>query len=92
MPPINVAILFARGHLARKSSIVEVPYGTTVTLTVTSDVVDEVHLRGYERSVPTTPEAPGVLQFTADRLGQYPADLELRAINLIEFVVVPADP
>lgn len=85
----TTAILFERGALARKSDQVHVVPGTTVTLAVTSDVADDIHLHGYNSLAPTVPGGEARLQFDADRPGRYVAELEGRALPLVEFIIEP---
>lgn len=65
----------------------EAPLGATVSIEVTSDVADEVHLHGYDKTVDVTPDAPATLTFTADIPGIFEVELESRAIKLIDLVV-----
>jgi heme/copper-type cytochrome/quinol oxidase subunit 2 len=65
----------------------EAPVGSTVSIQVTSDVADEVHLHGYDKKVDVTPDAPATLTFTADIPGIFEVELESRAIKLIDLVV-----
>lgn len=43
---------------------VEVPVGSTVRLTVESDVRDEIHVHSYEEELTLRPDEPGTVQFT----------------------------
>jgi hypothetical protein len=61
--------------------------GSTVSIRVTSDVADEVHLHGYDRKVDVTPDAPATLTFTADIPGVFEVELESRALKLLDLVV-----
>ena len=54
---------------------VEVPLGATVRFTVTSDRADELHVHGYDRTLPLTPGTPGVLEIVADVPGVFEAEL-----------------
>ncbi len=65
----------------------EAPLGSTVSIEVTSDVADEVHLHGYDKKVDVTPDAPATLTFTADIPGIFEVELESRAIKLIDLAV-----
>jgi hypothetical protein len=65
----------------------EAPVGETVSIRVTSDVADEVHLHGYDKKVDVAPGAPATLTFTADIPGIFEVELESRSIKLIDLVV-----
>ena len=65
----------------------EAPLGSTVSIQVTSDVADEVHLHGYDKKVDVTPDAPATLTFTADIPGIFEVELESRSLKLIDLVV-----
>jgi heme/copper-type cytochrome/quinol oxidase subunit 2 len=58
-----------------------------VSIRVTSDVADEVHLHGYDKKVDVAPGAPATLTFTADIPGIFEVELESRSIKLIDLVV-----
>ncbi|TAK70286.1 MAG: hypothetical protein EPO13_04915 [Actinomycetota bacterium] len=49
----------------------DVPLGSTVRLTVNSDVVDEVHLHGYDVEETVRPGNPAVITFKADQPGLF---------------------
>lgn len=55
---------------------VQVPLGEEVTLRVTADVVDEVHVHGYDLLAPVAPGEPAELVFTADVPGIFEVELE----------------
>lgn len=65
----------------------EAPVGEVVSIEVTSDVADEVHLHGYDKKVDVTPGAPATLTFTADIPGIFEVELESRGVKLIDLVV-----
>lgn len=54
---------------------VEVPVGSTVRLTVTSDVADEVHVHTYEEEITLRPGNPGSVEFTADIPGLFEVEM-----------------
>jgi heme/copper-type cytochrome/quinol oxidase subunit 2 len=55
---------------------VQVPLGEEVTLRVTADVADEVHVHGYDLLAPVAPGQPAELAFTADVPGIFEVELE----------------
>jgi hypothetical protein len=60
-----------------------------VTLVVTSDVSDEVHLHGYDKMVDVTPQKPGRLVFVASIPGRFEVELEDRALPIADLEVRP---
>jgi FtsP/CotA-like multicopper oxidase with cupredoxin domain len=55
---------------------VPVKEGTSVTLEVTSDVADEVHVHGYDLMRDVTPDAPATITFDATIPGVFEVELE----------------
>ncbi|MGH3611141.1 MAG: hypothetical protein ACRDRK_00670 [Pseudonocardia sp.] len=66
---------------------VAVPVGSTVELVVRSDVADEVHLHGYDRSSFVTAGASTTLRFVADIAGVFEVELEQRGDRLVRLEV-----
>ncbi len=58
-------------------------------LVVSSDVVDEVHLHGYDKSVDVTPGTPARLAFVASLPGRFEVELEDRALQIADLEVSP---
>jgi len=55
---------------------VPVKLGTSVTLEVTSDVADEVHVHGYDLMQDVTPDGPATVTFDATIPGVFEVELE----------------
>ena len=66
---------------------VKVKLGSKVTLRVTSDVADEVHLHGYDKHVDVEKGGTADLTFTADVPGVFEVELESRALQLVRLQV-----
>ncbi len=66
-----------------------VPLGSEVRLTVTADISGEVHLHGYDLRAPLSPEAPSIIEFTADIPGIFEMELEGGHRLLLELEVRP---
>lgn len=75
------------GKLVKAPGTVDVQRGEHVTLTVTADVADEVHLHGYDLSVEAVPGRQATLEFLADIPGRFEAELENVHMTLVEFQV-----
>ncbi|MGC7098768.1 hypothetical protein ACPZ19_29200 [Amycolatopsis lurida] len=49
--------------------------GTAVTIEVTCDTTDELHVHGYDKAAPCGPGAPASLTFTADVPGVFEVEM-----------------
>ncbi|UJW31268.1 hypothetical protein L3Q67_39780 [Saccharothrix sp. AJ9571] len=49
--------------------------GSPVTIEVTCDATDELHVHGYDKAAPCEPGAPASLTFTADVPGVFEVEL-----------------
>ena len=65
----------------------QVAKGSTVTLRVTSDIVDEVHLHGYDKAVNTVANQPVQIVFKADASGVFEVELEKKGLKLVDIEV-----
>jgi hypothetical protein len=63
--------------------------GQRVTLVVRSDVADEVHLHGYDRSVDVDSGQTARLVFTASIPGRFEVELEDRGLQIADLEVRP---
>lgn len=66
-----------------------VDLGSMVRLVVTADVADQVHLHGYDLSVPVTPAEPGAIEFVADIPGVFEIEMEESGLKLADLEVSP---
>lgn len=71
----TIEVMFADGEVSGETGRVPVPLDETVTIVVTSDVADEVHVHGYDVSAPVAPGEPAVLTFEATIPGVFEAEL-----------------
>ena len=69
--PVSIAITVSGGEVSGVEDVTAVPFGSPVTIEVTSDSDGSAHLHGYEVIVETRPDAPSVIEFTADRAGRF---------------------
>ena len=65
----------------------QVPLGGTVSLTVTSDVADEVHVHGYDRTLELVPGTPATVEFPADIPGVLEVELHGSGLALTSLQV-----
>jgi hypothetical protein len=77
----RIEVTFAHGKATGDTGRVQVPLGTSVTLVVTSDVADEVHVHGYDIEKELTPGNPVTLQFDATVAGVF--EVELHHANTV---------
>jgi hypothetical protein len=75
-PRPTFSITYAKGHVAGGTRRLKVAYRAKVSIQVTSDVADEVHLHGYDVMVDVAPGHPALLTFTAKLRGVYKIELE----------------
>lgn len=71
------------GTVDTAEDTVEVAVGGTVRVTVTSDVDDEVHVHGVDRTVDLSAGVPATLEFTVDEPGVY--EVETHGSHLLLF-------
>lgn len=83
-----IDIVFENGSVAGETRIT-VPLGEDVVVTVESDIVDHVHLHGYDIFADVAPGAPGTIEFTADIPGIFEVELEDSGARLVELEVTP---
>ncbi len=67
----------------------KVAQGDRVTLLVTSDVADHVHLHGYDLMADAGPGTTARIVFVADVPGRFEIELEERGIQIGELTVEP---
>ncbi len=69
--PVSIAVTIANGKVTPSGATYEVSVGSKVTITVTSDAADTVHVHGYEIEKEVVAGTPTVITFTADKTGSY---------------------
>ena len=87
--PVEVRIVVENG--APKGGIVRqtVSQGDSVVLVVTSDVADEIHLHGYDKSKDVPAGGTIRLPFTATVPGRFEVELEQRGVQIADLTVNP---
>ena len=87
--PVEVTIVVENG--APKGGIVRqtVSKGDHVVLVVTSDVADEIHLHGYDKSKDVPAGGTIRLSFTATLPGRFEVELEQRGVQIADLTVNP---
>jgi len=77
---------FAGGKVSGDSRVT-VKLGDQITVRVTSDVAEEVHIHTYDRKVELEPNVPGEVTFTADIPGVHEVELEDAGLHLFSLEV-----
>ena len=87
--PTVVSIVVVNG--APEGGIVRqtVSKGDRVVLVVKSDVADEIHLHGYDKSTDVTAGGTARLPFTATIPGRFEVELESRGVQIADLTVNP---
>jgi len=82
-----VAITVAGGKVTGPQGRVKVAKDATVTLRVTSDVADEIHLHGYDKKADVPQGGTADLTFRADLTGVFEVELEQHGLQLTQLQV-----
>lgn len=82
----SIQITVEDGWLVNGPEIVTVSQGDDVVISITSDRADELHLHGYDITVPLQANTPATLSFTAKYPGRFGYELHHahREIGAIE--------
>ena len=72
----TINITYAGGKVSGVSAVIKVKLKSTVTLVVTSDVADEVHVHGYDKMADVTKGGTVTIVFTATLPGKWEVELE----------------
>ena len=88
--PSSVRIrIQARGDGSGSIRRVTIEQGQRVTLIVSADVADEVHVHGYDLMADVAPGSPARISFEASVPGRFEVELESRALQIAELRVGP---
>ena len=79
----------ARGDGSGSIRRVAIKQGQRVTLIVSADVSDEVHVHGYDLMADVAPGSPARISFEASVPGRFEVELESRALQIAELSVTP---
>jgi heme/copper-type cytochrome/quinol oxidase subunit 2 len=83
----RIEVTVAGGEVTGDTGRVHVPAGTSVTLVVTSDVADEVHVHGYDLTAELVPGQPAELPFDATIPGVFEVELHEAGTVLLSLQV-----
>ena len=82
-------IVVAGGKLASGPAVISVAQGTPVTLRITTDHADELHLHGYDLTLKLPKGQAAELSFVADRSGRFEYELHHAHLDLGALEVQP---
>lgn len=82
-----IALTVQGGQVAGDTGRVEVPLGTPITINVTSDVADEIHVHGYDKEAQIPAGDTGTVSFTADIPGVFEVELHKSGKQLFQLQV-----
>jgi hypothetical protein len=85
--PTTVSIVVVNGQPQGGIVRQTVSKGDRVVIVVKSDVADEIHLHGYDRSTDVTAGGTARLPFTADLPGRFEVELESRGVQIADLTV-----
>ena len=89
-PQNQVFVLAVQNRkLVSGPSLLTVHQGDTVTITITVDETEELHLHGYDQHIDVEKDVPGSLTFTANIAGSFPFELENSKTDLGTLQVLP---
>jgi FtsP/CotA-like multicopper oxidase with cupredoxin domain len=82
-------IVLKNGRRVSEPAVLQVHQGDDVTLRVTSNAPDELHLHGYNLTLQVSPQSPATLRFTAKLTGRFPIESHKTEASLGAVEVYP---
>ena len=82
----DIVVTVVQRKVTPPTGRVEVAKGSLVRITVTSDVADELHIHGYDKTLRLPAGAPASIELRADRTGLF--EVETHASHLVLFQLV----
>ncbi len=83
----TISITVRGGQVTGETGTVTVALGTPVTVSVTSDVADEIHVRGYDRKAEIPAGSTGLVSFTTNAPGVFDVELVGSKLQLVQLQV-----
>lgn len=83
----TITVRISEGKVDGVPARVEVDRGTPIRIEVTSDRSDELHVHGYEKTVPLPAGSPAVVTFVADVAGVFEVETHDSGRLLFQLVV-----
>lgn len=82
----EIVVSVAKRKVTPPTGRVEVAKGNLVRITVTSDVADELHVHGYDKSLALPAGTPASIELRVDRTGLF--EVETHSSHLVLFQLV----
>lgn len=82
----EVVVTVAKRKVTPPTGRIEVARGNLVRITVTSDVADELHVHGYDKTLTLPAGAPASIELRVDRTGLF--EVETHSSHLVLFQLV----
>ncbi|MFF7439354.1 hypothetical protein [Streptomyces sp. NPDC008122] len=86
-PGRTVTLVIAGTTVQPPPSRIELKKGERLTLRITGDRADTVHVHGYDRELPLSPGTPATLTLTVDRTGLFEVETHESGLVLTQLVV-----
>jgi plastocyanin len=83
----TISMRISQGKVEGVPAEVEVNRGTRVRLEVTTDRGDELHIHGYDKTVPLASGSPATVEFVADVPGVFEVETHDSGLLLFQLVV-----
>ena len=83
----EITVTVARRKVTPPPGRVQVAKGSTVRITVTSDVTDSMHVHGYDLTTPLPAGVPASVQFRADKDGLFEVETHDTKLVLFQLLV-----
>lgn len=84
---VTLALTITGTTVSPPPSRIELKKGEHLTLRVTSDRADTLHVHGYDRELPLSPGTPATLTLTTDRTGLFEVETHESGLVLTQLVV-----
>lgn len=87
--PAVFELVVRDGKLVSGPGTLRVTQGDALTIRITADVAEELHLHGYDMTVDLVAGKPAELSLVADRSGRFEYELEKSRLELGTLEVLP---
>lgn len=87
VPSRTINLTYANGEVSGDTGRTRAALGDQVTINVTSDTPEEVHLHGYDKRIAVVPGTTAAMQVTADIPGVFELELEQAGRELTKLEV-----
>lgn len=82
-----VEVVFSGDNVETENPVVRIKKGSTVTVRVTSDIDDEIHVHGYDLTKKVPANGTAEITFKADQAGTWEVELEDEHVELVKLRV-----